>query len=265
MQEMRRRYKAFAHLPLSCEYTLVELDMAQLVSPATMQEFASKQTCMRGRANERTNERMNRTRGRGRATREIYEACPVYRSNPVSALFRLPFFMRRRAGVSASTTAQQGATGAAAAADHGSIAPVWGAVGRRRQRERGRCQPPAAAGGRVGPAAARRAVGRARSSISADARPNAAVVRACGAARSGAVVVFGWCVSAATPYRARGGTVACTGLVARCGWPRPCSHVRARSDRHRQCRKLGRQWAKGPAQNRPHVHRVPPAVLGAHL
>ena len=38
---MRRRYKPFAHLPLSCEYTLVELDMSELVSAATLLEFSS--------------------------------------------------------------------------------------------------------------------------------------------------------------------------------------------------------------------------------
>jgi hypothetical protein len=45
-QEMRRRYKPFAHLPLSCEYALVELDMAELVASATLHEFAC--TCAHG-------------------------------------------------------------------------------------------------------------------------------------------------------------------------------------------------------------------------
>jgi len=39
--EMRRRYKAFAHLPLNCEFSLVELDLSSVVSPDVLGHFAS--------------------------------------------------------------------------------------------------------------------------------------------------------------------------------------------------------------------------------
>ena len=40
--EMRRRYKAFAHLPLNCEFSLVELDLSDVVSTEVLGHFASK-------------------------------------------------------------------------------------------------------------------------------------------------------------------------------------------------------------------------------
>ena len=46
MQDTRRRFKALAHLPLGCEFALVELDLAPLVSAATLREFRGTATTL---------------------------------------------------------------------------------------------------------------------------------------------------------------------------------------------------------------------------